>query len=116
MPLIIIRTSASVSDSKSRPLLSECSKALSALTGKPETYVMTMLGRPAAMTMGGTDEPSCFVDIRGIGKITGAQAKSMSKAFCELLEKGLGVPPRRIYLNFTGTEGALWGWDGDTFA
>lgn len=115
MPLMMLHTQAKVPDDKVAELLKECSKKLAALTGKPETYVMTAFERPAAMTMGGSDEPACFVDVRGVGKMTGQQAASMSKALCELLGQGLGIGGRRIYLNFTGVEGAMWGWDGGTF-
>jgi phenylpyruvate tautomerase len=115
MPLMIIHTQASVPDEKVPGLLKECSKKLAALTGKPETYVMTALERAAAMTMGGLDEPACFVDIRGVGKMTPQQTASMSKAFGELLGQALGIESRRIYLNFTGVDGAMWGWDGGTF-
>jgi phenylpyruvate tautomerase len=115
MPLMIIHTQANVPDEKVPGLLKECSKKLASLTGKPETYVMTALERASAMTMGGSDEPACFVDIRGVGKMSSQQASSMSKAFCELLGQSLGIGARRVYLNFTGVDGALWGWDGGTF-
>jgi phenylpyruvate tautomerase len=115
MPLMIIRTTANVPEGKVQPLLKECSKKIATLTGKPETYVMTMFGQAQAMTMAGTDEPACFVEVRGVGKMTNQQTGSMSKALCELLSEGLGVQSRRIYLNFLGMEGAMWGWDGSTF-
>lgn len=115
MPLMIIHTTANVPEGKVQPLLKECSKKIATLTGKPETYVMTMFGPALAMTMAGTDAPACFVEVRGVGKMTSQQTGSMSKALCELLSEGLGVQSRRIYLNFLGMDGAMWGWDGSTF-
>jgi hypothetical protein len=115
MPLLMIRTNASVADDKVQGLLTECSGKLAALTGKPEAYVMTSLQRVTGMTMGGKAGPACFVEVRGVGKMSGQQTGAMSKVFCELLSAALGVESRRIYLNFTGVEGAMWGWDGSTF-
>jgi phenylpyruvate tautomerase PptA (4-oxalocrotonate tautomerase family) len=115
MPLMIVRTTASVSEAKIQPLLKECSKKVATLTGKPETYVMTMFGHAKAMTMAGTDEPCCFVEVRGVGKMSAQQAGSMSKSLCEMLSEALGVQSRRIYLNFINIDGAMWGWDGNTF-
>ena len=76
---------------------------------------MTCLAPAVAMTMAGTGEPACFVDVRGVGKLSPPQTASMSKAFAELLSQGLGIDGKRIYMNFTGVEGAMWGWDGGTF-
>ena len=115
MPLMIIRTNANLSGAKVQPLLAECSRKIATLTGKPEAYVMTMFQPVGAMTMAGTSEPACFVEVRGVGKMSGQQTGSMSKALSELLAGELGVASRRIYLNFQGMEGAMWGWDGSTF-
>ena len=115
MPLITIRTNAKVEDPKLSQLLAECSKKLATLTGKPESYVMTLAGRVAAMTMAGSDQPACLVEIRSVGKLSGEQSRAMSKAFSDILSAGLSVDPRRIYMNFEEVEGSKWGWNGDTF-
>jgi len=115
MPLMTLRTTASVTDEQARALLKECSKKVATLTGKPEAYVMTLMGRPMAMTMAGSDEPACFVEVRGVGKMSGEQTKALSRGLCEVLSGALGVESRRIYLNFQEMAGAMWGWDGGTF-
>ncbi len=115
MPLIAIRTTVELADSNRVPLLQECSKLVAQHTGKPEAYVMTLLERVSAMTMGGTAAPACFVEVRGVGAFSGKQTASLSQAVCELLAERLGVSSRRIYLNFTGFDGSMWGFDGSTF-
>jgi hypothetical protein len=40
----------------------------------------------------------------------------LSRELCERLEKGLGVPPDRVYIQFTDAVDHLWGWNGGTFA
>jgi len=115
MPLVAIRTNAHVADSDRSALLLECSKTIARSTGKPEAYVMTIFDPPAAMTMAGSAGPACFVDVRGVGAFSPAQTASISEALCKLLADRLGVPSSRIYLNFTGFDGAMWGFDGSTF-
>ena len=115
MPLMILRTNATVTDQRAKTLLAECSKKVASLTGKPEAYVMTLFGRVGAMTMAGTDAPACLVEIRGVGKMSGEQTKAISRALCGVLAEALGVESRRIYLNFMDVTGSMWGWDGDTF-
>jgi phenylpyruvate tautomerase len=115
MPLMTIRTNAAIEEPKVSQLLQACSKKLATLTGKPESYVMTLFGRVAGMTMAGTEQPACLVEIRSVGKLTGEQSRAMSRAFCDMLSAELSVEQRRIYLNFEEVEGSKWGWNGDTF-
>lgn len=115
MPLMTICTTASVEPGTWPALLKECSAKVASLCGKPEAYVMTLAQPALAMTMAGTDEPSCFVEIRSVGRWSGQQTRTTSQALCELLSKRLGVARERIYLNFTDVEGSHWGFDGSTF-
>jgi phenylpyruvate tautomerase len=115
MPLATIRTNVTVTEEKLAKILSECSRTLAKLTGKPEGYVMTVLEPSVAMTMAGTTEPTCLMEIRSIGQMTSQQTKALSKGFCELLSRHLGVDTGRIYLNFTDVSGSMWGHDGGTF-
>ena len=115
MPLIAIRTTVDLTESDRVSLLLECSKTIARQTGKPEAYVMTLLERVPAMTMAGSADPACFVEVRGVGSFSGKQTASISQAVCKLLVDRLGVPSSRIYLNFTGFDGAMWGFDGGTF-
>jgi hypothetical protein len=50
-----------------------------------------------------------------VGTLLPGQVKSLSKALCQELCAGLGVPAERIYIEFTNADGALWGWNGGTF-
>ncbi len=40
------------------------SKIVADLTGKSETYVMTIIQRDTNMTFAGSDEPCCFVKVK----------------------------------------------------
>jgi phenylpyruvate tautomerase PptA (4-oxalocrotonate tautomerase family) len=115
MPLITIRSTAKADDKDIRELLQACSAKLAALTGKPEAYVMTLYEPAEAMTMAGTDEPACLVEVRSVGKLNGEQTRAMSQAFCGLLQERLGVTPRRVYVNFAEMAGSMWGFNGSTF-
>lgn len=114
MPLMTIRTNAPIDEAKAAPLLEECSAKIATLLGKPEGYVMTLFDRPVAMTMGGTNEPACLVEVRSVGKLTGDQTRAVANDFCTLLSKRLGVLSNRIFINFTDFPGSMWGYDGST--
>ena len=82
------------------------------LTGKPESYVMTMLQRDTKMTFAGSDEPCCFVKVKSIGSLS---PSSMSKSLCDLISSKTNINKNRIYIEFTDIEASNWGFNGSTF-
>jgi phenylpyruvate tautomerase len=116
MPLMTIRSVAAIGDTAVSSMLSACSARLAELLAQPEAYVMTLFDRPTSMTMAGTDDPCCLVEIRSVVKLSSEQTQAMAQALCPLLAEHLGVPPNRIFLNFTDFPRAMWGFDGSTFA
>ncbi len=111
MPLITIRTSLAKLP-ESNEFLKTVSKEISSLTGKPESYVMTLLETGIPMTFAGKTEPSCYVEVKSIGSIS---PKEMSKSICNTIESWTEIPSSRIYINFEDVEGQMWGFNGTTF-
>ncbi len=114
MPLLKLETTIALTDDKRKALLASLSKTLAETTGKPEQYVMVTAGQ-SAILMSGKPGDAAFVDIRGIGGLSGEVNRQLSQKVCRLLNEALGVPPDRIYLNFTELEAGNWGWKGNTF-
>jgi phenylpyruvate tautomerase len=114
MPLLKLETTVPLPEEKGRPLLAALSKAVAATTGKPEQYVMVTSGH-SAMLMSGKSGDAAFVDIRGIGGLSGETNRKLSQQVCRLLKDSLGISPDRVYLTFTDVEAGNWGWNGSTF-
>ena len=114
MPLLKLETTVALVDDKRTALLASLSKIVAEVLGKPEQYVMVSVS-PAALLMSGTAGPTAFVDLRSIGGLTDQVNRQLSEKVCRLLNESLGVPPNRIYLNFTEVAAGNWGWRGDTF-
>ena len=114
MPLLKLTTSVPVAAQKKDELVGQLSKALAEITRKPEQYVMVTLD-DAAILMAGKAGPAAFVDVRGIGGLTGDVNQQVSKRICALLEKAIGIPPDRVYLTFTDVAASNWGWNSKTF-
>ena len=111
MPLIQINTS-SKSHLDIDLLQKETSKLVSALTGKPENYVMTIIKCNNQMTFAGSDEPCCFIKLKSIGSLN---PSSMSKALCELISSRTNIASNRIYIEFVDIKATNWGFNGSTF-
>ena len=115
MPLVKVTSSVVPNDAARSALLADLSRLAASKLGKPEAYVMTAFELVSAMTFGGTTEPSAYVELKNVGRFTPELTASLSAEICERLSKALGVPKARIYIEFTGAEGYLWGHDGETF-
>jgi phenylpyruvate tautomerase len=114
MPLLKLETTVAVAGEKQKALLAALSKAVGATIGKPEQYVMVTLGS-AAIRMSGQDGEAALVDIRSIGGLSADTNRKLARQICQILKDSLGVPPERVYLNFTDVEAGNWGWNGNTF-
>jgi phenylpyruvate tautomerase PptA (4-oxalocrotonate tautomerase family) len=114
MPLLKLETTVVLADDKKQALLASLSKIVAGTIGKPEQYVMVVIS-PAAILMSGKPGDAAFVDIRSIGGLGDYVNHQLALKIGSLLKESLGVPPDRIYLNFTDVPGGNWGWNGDTF-
>ena len=111
MPFIQINTSSkSLVDNDS--LQTEISRMIADLTGKPETYVMTMIQSNSQMKFAGSDEPCCFIKLKSIGSL---KPSSMSKSLCELIASKTNIKTNRIYIEFIDVKASNWGFNSSTF-
>jgi phenylpyruvate tautomerase PptA (4-oxalocrotonate tautomerase family) len=114
MPLIKLTVSTSVPEATKNRVLTAMSGMVVKATGKPPAYVMATM-EDGRIVMGGKNDPAAFADVRGIGGLTPAVNKQISKDVCELLKKELGIKPENVYLAFTDVAASNWGWNGGTF-
>ena len=114
MPLLKLETTVELADDKKKTLLASLSQIVAGTIGKPEQYVMVVISS-AAMFMSGKPGDAAFVDLRSIGGLNGNVNQQLARKIGGLLKESLGVPPDRLYLNFTDVPAGNWGWNGDTF-
>ena len=114
MPLLKLETTVVLSEDERQALLASLSKITAETIGKPEQYVMVAASQ-AAMQMSGSPGDAAFVDVRSIGGLTSDVNRKLSQKVSQLLHDSLGIPPNRIYLNFTDVQANHWGWNGSTF-
>ena len=114
MPLLKLETTVALTEDKRNALLASLSKVVAGTVGKPEQYVMVTAGQ-AAILMSGKAGAAAFVDIRSIGGLTNDVNRKLSHQVCQLLSEFLGIPPERVFVNFTDVEASRWGWNGSTF-
>ncbi|MGR9087082.1 MAG: phenylpyruvate tautomerase MIF-related protein [Gammaproteobacteria bacterium] len=114
MPYLKLNTNVSIGDAEAQPLLNQLSQLVAGETGKPERYVMVELAEKKPLIFAGTADPLAFLECKSIG-LSGSQAKSLSSSLCQVLNEQLGIPPDRVYIEFSNCPAEFWGWNGSTF-
>ncbi|OGV56639.1 MAG: hypothetical protein A2X49_08640 [Lentisphaerae bacterium GWF2_52_8] len=115
MPLVKAEISVPCGKEKKLALAKALSKLVSKGTGKPESYVASVVEDDAAITFAGEEKPGAFVEVRGIGGLSASTNKKLSADICACLEEELGIPSTCVYINFTEIPATNWGWKGSTF-
>jgi phenylpyruvate tautomerase PptA (4-oxalocrotonate tautomerase family) len=114
MPLLRLETNAPLSDDARKNLTASLSRTVADTIGKPEQYVMITI-TPATLLMSGKPGNAAFADVRSLGGLGGDVPRLLAQRVCKLLNDSLGIPPERVFLNFTDVKPANWGWNGNTF-
>jgi len=112
MPYLSVQTNVRINDEAG--LLPRLSQQVAKLLGKPESYVMLHIESDAAMLFAGSSEPLAFVQLKSLG-LPQAETSVFSACLCSLLHDELGIDVGRIYIEFSGPERHMWGWNGSTF-
>ena len=115
MPMTRVQLSVELADDAKSGLLADISAQVASGLGKPESYMMVVVETGVAISMAASADPAALVEVRSVGTIDDGQAKSLSATLCGLINDRAGVQPGRIYVNFAGVPGAMWGYDGRTF-
>ncbi|NKN33996.1 phenylpyruvate tautomerase MIF-related protein [Marichromatium bheemlicum] len=114
MPTLQLHTNVTVPDAQRAELLGRLSTAVAELLGKPESYVMVLLDDRCALSLGGSTEPTALLELLSLG-LPEAETPRYARVLCALCEALLGVPERRVYIDFRTPPRHLFGWNGGTF-
>jgi phenylpyruvate tautomerase PptA (4-oxalocrotonate tautomerase family) len=95
-------------------MLPKLSALVAEQLGKPERYVMVAFAPQRPMLFANVGNPCAYLALKSIG-LPAAKTPALSATLCQLIEDELGIPKARIYIEFTDSERAMWGWDGKTF-
>ncbi len=113
MPLIKIETNQALPEDTAA-LLRQASAAVAGMLGKPESYVMVSLTHNPHMSFAGSSAPLAYVELKSLG-LPEPRTPGLSATLCEFLEAHLEIPAERVYIEFSGPERHLWGWNSATF-
>ncbi|MEI6808297.1 MAG: phenylpyruvate tautomerase MIF-related protein [bacterium] len=114
MPLLVLKTTATVPIEAKSELIIAASHLLAEATGKPEAYCMVTMEQVSGC-FDGKECQLAFADVRGIGGFSKSVNTKFSKGLCDLLESRLAIPPDRVYCTFIDVPASSWGWNRSVF-
>ena len=112
MPFINVKTNTAVSKEKMDDIKTQLGKAITALPGESEAWLMVGIEPECALYFKGSDAPAAMVQVQTFG--TNAQGTdTLTGRICDILQAELSIPKDRTYVSYFGT--ANWGWNGGNF-
>ncbi|KAF9591948.1 hypothetical protein IFM89_010306 [Coptis chinensis] len=100
MPCLNLSTNVSLEGVDTSSVLSEATRSVANIIGKPEAYVMIVLKGSIPIAFGGTEQPAAYGELVSIGGLNPDTNKKLSAAIATILETKLSVPKNRFFLKF----------------
>lgn len=111
MPLFSLTTNVAVKDTEK--FIGKASTLMRQISGKPESYVCVIVRDNTPMSFGGSSDPCGYLMVTNLGGFK--DNKACSGHLSGLLERELGLPKDRVYIEFNCPSASDYGWNGTTF-
>ena len=113
MPFINVKTNEKVSNDIANEIKSELGKAITAIPGKSEGWLMVGIEDEYKLWFKGTDEPAAIVEVSVYGSPSAPAMNDLTGRITDILTDHLSVPGDRVYVSYFSTPN--WGWNGSNF-
>ena len=113
MPFIEVKTNAAVSAETAEQLKAGLGRAITAIPGKSEAWLMVNICGGQNMYFQGSDAPCAMVEVKLYGGASSSAYQNMTERATDVVSKCLNVSPNRIYVKYDEVE--HWGMGGSNF-
>ena len=115
MPVIHTHVSIPTTPGQREALKTAYGKAITAVPGKSESWLMCPFEDNMPIYFGGSDsKPAAYVEVNVFGNDVPRSAwEQLTEQIMKALNSELGIPMNRTYNRYTATTD--WGWNGGNF-
>ncbi len=113
MPYINLKTSVSIDDKLEEALKAALGKAITAIPGKTESFLMVELEGNKKLWLGGKKRPLAMLEVKIFGHAQPEDFNAMTGELCDVCQRLLGIKPDGVYVTYAEVEN--WGWNGENF-
>ena len=110
MPFINVKTNASVEADKKQSIKTAMGKAITAIPGKSENWLMVGIQGGYDLWFKGSDAPAAMVEVSVYASASPSAYSALTAEITDVLNINLGISPDRIYVSYCETPN--WGWNG----
>lgn len=112
MALVKFETNSRIPDTSVRVITQNLVKAISRVTGEPESEIRVELAGDRRMRMADSDEPIAHVEVRGV-EFPKDRARELTQAVCPILEDAMSIREERVYIAVISNRNSMWRVNGD---
>lgn len=114
MPFINTKTNVKISSEKEQAIKDELAKAITAIPGKSESWLMVGFEDEYHLYFkGNSDKPLAFVEVKIYGSASSAAYEKLTGMITSILGEELGISADCVYVKYEEVE--YWGWNGANF-
>ena len=113
MPFINVKTNVPVAQDKKESIKSALGKAITAIPGKSEGWLMVGIEPEYDLWFKGSDAPAAMVEVSVFGSASASAYNALTAKVTDILGGDLGISPDRVYVKYFETSN--WGWNGSNF-
>ncbi|MBR2133389.1 MAG: hypothetical protein IJ851_01630 [Eubacterium sp.] len=113
MPYINVKTNSKLVSTCADELKSELGRAITAIPGKSEAWLMINIDEPGKMYFKGDGADCAMFEVSSFGSASDSAYDELTKRLCDISQKYLGVSPDRTYVKYTEID--HWGYNGFNF-
>ena len=114
MPYINAKVGKKLTEETIVSLKCALGKAIEAIPGKSEDYLMVCIEDDMRLWLAGDDTaPKAFFDVRILGRADGGDYSRMTGEICRICSELIGIAPSDVYVTYS--EYVHWGHNGRNF-
>ncbi|MBR6695337.1 MAG: hypothetical protein IKL70_02860 [Oscillospiraceae bacterium] len=110
MPFINVKTNREVSDEKVNIIKTELGKAITAIPGKSEMWLMVCVEGDKKLFFRGENVPAAMVEVSVYGNASQSALSDLTARITGILTETLSLSPDCVYVSYTMMD--TWGWNG----
>ena len=110
MPFINVKTNREVSDEKVNIIKTELGKAITAIPGKSEMWLMVCVEGEKKLFFRGENVPAAMVEVSVYGNASQSALSDLTARITGILTETLSLSPDCVYVSYTMMD--TWGWNG----
>ena len=113
MPYISTKTNVKISADSEAKIRAALGKAIEAIKGKSEYWLMLSFDDEARMAFRGDTSPAAMIEVEIFGSASSEEYASLTAKITDIISCELSISPDRIYVKYEQID--TWGWSGENF-